>query len=388
MPAAGTERDIAAVHARAVCALILVNFSWDLTAAMQPLTDVDYLITAGAGGGTDDRPPHPLVIVGAAMLALYEKRDPDRALGLLAAHFDSPDPWIRAGARLMCAFFSMSLGRLDDVTRWCAEGLAGFEALGDRWGTALACAGQAELAMLDADYARAVAALERAVEMSRALTDWEDTAQMYGTLAKARSRMGDYDGALAEMARAQRAAREQGESESDLWVSYIQAELAWLRGDLAECARISSELDALMATKGSPMIWSFRAQAINREAMASIRTGNVAGGRARLAEALRLAADSQDLAAVAVVVDGVAAAMLWTGTGRPGAERAAVLLGAAHSIRGAFDQSSLDAPEARDTARQRLGAADFEAAYQRGRNMLREKALALAEGWFQPSASA
>ena len=312
-PAAGTERNIAAVHARAVCALTLVNFSWDLTAAREPLADVEYLITAGASGGeTDDgRPPHPLVIVGAAMLALYEKRDPDLALGLLIAHFDSRDPWIRAGARLMCAFFSMALGRLDDVTRWCAEGLAGFEALGDRWGTALACAGQAELAMLDGDYAPAIAALERAVELSRALTDWEDTAQMYGTLAKARSRMGDYGGALAEMARAQRAAREQGESESDLWISYIQAELAWLRGDLAECARISSELDALMATKGSPMIWSFRAQAINREAVASIRMGNISGGRARLAEALRMAADSQDLAAVAIVVDGIAAAMLW-----------------------------------------------------------------------------
>jgi predicted ATPase/DNA-binding SARP family transcriptional activator len=387
-PAAGDERDIAAVHARAVCALTMVNFSWDLNAAREPLAGVEYLITAGTGAEADGgRPPHPLVIVGAAMLALYEKRDPDLAVGLLAAHFDSPDPWTRAGSRLMCAFYSMSLGRLDDVTRWCAEGLAGFEALGDQWGTALACAGQAELAMLDGDHARAIAALERAVELSGALTDWEDTAQMYATLAKSRSRMGDYEGALADMARAQRAAREQGESESDLWISYIQAELAWLRGDLAESARISSELDALMASKGSPMIWSFRAQAINRDALASIRTGNVGGGRARLAEAIRLAGDSQDLAAVAVVVDGIAAAMLWTGTGRSDAERAAVLLGAAHSIRGAFDHSSLDAPGARDAARQRLGAADFDAAYQRGRDMSREKALALAEGWFQPSAS-
>ncbi len=136
------------------------------------------------------------------------------------------------------------------------------------------------------------------------------------------------------------------------------------------------------------MIWSFRAQAINREAVASIRTGNVTGGRARLAEALRLAAESQDLAAVAIVVDGIAAAMLWTSNSRPAAERATVLLGAAHSIRGAFDHSSLDAPVARDAATQRLGEAGFDAAYQRGRGMSREEALALAEGWFQPSASA
>ena len=390
-PAAGAGRDIAAAHARAVCALTMVNFSWDLTAAREPLAGVEYLITmeTGAGGAADGgRPPHPLVIVGAAMLALYEKQDPDLALGLLSAHFDSPDPWIRAGARLMCAFYSMSLGRLDDVTRWCAEGLAGFEALGDRWGTALACAGAGR-----ACHARrgsrpgdrrpgAGRGAERGTDrLGRHRADVRHPGQVPQP-------DGDYEGALADMARAQRAAREQGESESDLWISYIQAELAWLRGDLAECARISSELDAQMASKGAPMIWSFRAQAINREAVAGIRTGNVTGGRARLAEAFRLAADSQDLAAVAIVMDGIAAAMLWTGTSRSAAERAAVLLGAAHSMRGAFDHSSLDAPEARDTARQRLGEADFDGAYQRGRSMSREKALALAEGWFQPSASA
>jgi ATP/maltotriose-dependent transcriptional regulator MalT len=306
---------------------------------------------------------------------------------LLIGHFDSADPWVRAGARLMSAFFSMSLGRLDDVARWCDEGLAGFQAIGDRWGIALALAGQADLAVLDGDYARAIAALERAVELSGGLTDWEDTAQLYASLARSRSRTGDYEGALADMARAQRAAREQGESESDIWITYIQAELAWLRGDLAEAGRISRGLDAQLATKDTPMIWSFRAQAINRQALADIRTGDVAGGRDRLAAAIRMASESQDLAALAVVVDGLAAATLWAGGSRPAAERAAVLLGAAHSIRGAFDHSSLDAPDARDTARQRLGEPDFDAAYQRGRGLGREEALAFAEDLVRSSAN-
>src|SRR5579859_675762 len=388
-PAAGAERDPAAVPARAVCALTSLNYSWDIAPVREPLADAAALMATGtgpdaAGGGG---PPHPLVIVGAAMFALYENRDPELALRMLASHFGSPDPWVRAGARLMCAFFSMSLGRLDEVARWCAEGLAGFESIGDRWGTALALVGQAELATLDGDHARAIAVLERAVELSGALTDWEDTAQMYASLAKSRSRIGDYDGALADMARAERAARDQGESESVLWISYIRAELAWLRGDLPEAARISHELDDRMADRETAMIQPFRAQTISREGLARIRTGDVAGGWARLAEALHRASDSQDLAAVAVVMDGVAAATLWTGTSRPCAERAAVLLGAAHSIRGAFDHSSLDAPEARDTARERLGA-DFGAAYQRGRELDREKALAIAEGWVRAAADA
>ncbi|HSR23467.1 MAG TPA: hypothetical protein VLW53_07940, partial [Candidatus Eisenbacteria bacterium] len=362
--------------------------NWDFSAVRQPLADVESLMAREEATGEDGpggRPPHPLAFVGAVMLALYEKRDPDEALRLLAAHFDSADPWTRSGARLMHAFSSMALGRLDDVARECAESLAGFQAIGDRWGVALALVGQAELAMIGGNYAQAIAALEQAVGLSGELTDWEDTAQMYATLAKARSRLGDHRGADADIARAERAAREQGGSESDLWIGYVRAELAWLQGDLAEAGRISARLDARLATKDVAMIGSFRAQARNRSGMADIRLGNVAQGRATLAGALRLARDSQDRSAVAIVVDGVAAASLVTDGGPAMAERAAVLLGAAHTMRGAFDHSSLDAPQARDCARETLGAGAFETAYQRGRDLGYADALALAEDSARPS---
>jgi len=372
------QRDPGVVHARANCALTVLNANWDISSVRQPLADLESLMARGGGDAPGGRPPHPLVVVGAVMLALYEKRDPDEALRLLSAHFDSADPWIRSGARLMHAFSSMALGHLDDVASKCAESLAGFQAIGDRWGAALALVGQAELATLDGDYDRAIAALEEAVGLSGELTDWEDTAQMYASLAKSRSRLGDHAGALADIARAQRAAGEQGESESDLWINYVAAELAWLRGDVAEASRISARLDARLADKDVAMIGSFRAQAQNRRAVADIRLGNVAEGRAMLSTALRIAAESMDRQGVAVVVDGVAAAALMT-DGPAGAERAAVLLGAAHTIRGAFDHSSLDAPAARDGAREALGAEVFEAAYQRGRELGYAEALALAE---------
>jgi predicted ATPase/DNA-binding SARP family transcriptional activator len=376
------------VHARAICALTVLNTNWDINAVRQPLADVETLMARGQAAGAaghGGRPPHPLVVAGAVMLALYQKRDPDEALRLLSAHFDSADPWTRWGARLMHAMSSMALGRLDDAARECAESLAGFQAIGDRWGVALALVGQAELATLDGDYHQAIAALEQAVGLSGELTDWEDTAQIYASLARSRSRLGDHRGALADMARAQRAAREQGESDNDLWISYVQAELAWLRGDLAEAGRISARLDARLAAKDAAMIGSFRAQAQNRRALVDIRLGNVAEGCAGLSAALRFAVESQDRQSVAIVVDGVAAAVLATAGGRAGAERAAVLLGAAHTIRGAFDHSSLDAPQARDGAREALGAEAFEAAYQRGRELGYAEALALAEDPARPA---
>ena len=377
------DRDPGVLHARAVCALTVLNTFWDIAEVSQALADAGPLMSpeqgTDAGGGPDDRPPHPLVVVGAAMLALWGKRDPDQALRVSAAHFDSSDPWTRAGSRLMHALMSLSMGQIDQVADGCAEALAGFEAIGDRWGMALALVGQAELSALDGDHARAISVLERAVELSRELTDWEDTAQMYASLAKSRSRLGDYGGALADMARAQRAARDQGESESDLWITYIRAELEWLRGDLAESGRIARLLDARMASKNTPMMWSFQAQARNRSALADIRSGQVAEGRAALADALRLAGVSLDRSAVAIVVDGIAAAALWADGSRASAERAAVLLGAAHSIRGAFDHSNLEAPQARDTARRTLGGQAFERAYRRGRELGYDEALALAE---------
>jgi tetratricopeptide (TPR) repeat protein len=380
-PAAGAERDPVVVHARAVCALTAVNGTWDIAAFRGPLADVEAMLARGpgAGDGPGERPPHPMAVVGAVLVAYYDERDPDRALRLLAAQFGSADPWTGSAARLMHGVFLMGVGRLDGVAGQLAEALAGFQAVGDRWGMGLALTIQAELGALDGDHAGVIASLERAVELSRELTNREDTAQIYASLAKSRSRLGDYRGALADMARAEQAAREQGEPLGDLWITYIRAELEWLRGDIAEAGRISRALDARMASKDTAMISPFRAQTQNRAALADIRSGNVAAGLAGLAAALRLARGSLDRSVVAAVVDGVAAAGLWTDGSRASAGRAAVLLGAAHSIRGAFDHSSLDAPEARDRARHTLGGEAFAAAYQRGRELGYEDALALAE---------
>jgi predicted ATPase/DNA-binding SARP family transcriptional activator len=365
------------LNARAVCALIAVNSSWDIAEAREPLADAEPLVVPGPKAG--GRTLSPLVIVGVSMLMMYDERDPDRALQIMEAYFESPDPWVRAGIRMMHAFSSMSLGRLEGAAGECAEALAGFEAIGDRWGMAMSLTGQADLASLDGDHARAITALERAARLSRELTDWEDTAQVYANLARSRSRMGDLEGALADIARAERIARGTGEEESELFVSYIRAELAWLRSQPAEASGICQRLDDLLATKAAnAMTGSFRALVLARRGLADLRTGDAPGGYAALASALRLAADSQDRSAVAVVADGLAAATLQAG-GSATAERAAALLGAAHSLRGAFDHSSLDAPAARDGARAALGGEAFEAAYRRGRGLGFERALALAE---------
>jgi hypothetical protein len=55
---------------------------------------------------------------------------------------------------------------------------------------------------------------------------------------------------------------------------------------------------------------------------------------------------------------------------------------------GLFDEGSLDAPAARDAVRALLGADEFEAAYERGRALGRDDALALAASTVASSVTA
>jgi hypothetical protein len=94
---------------------------------------------------------------------------------------------------------------------------------------------------------------------------------------------------------------------------------------------------------------------------------------ALLRDALATAAVADDRPSAATVVEALAAALR-----ADRAERAAALLGAASSIRGAADHGSLDAPGIRAAATERLGEAAFDAAYRRGLRLPYAEALGFA----------
>jgi hypothetical protein len=193
-----------------------------------------------------------------------------------------------------------------------------------------------------------------------------------------RLRMGDLAAARADLEQAERedSARGGFMSDSAVWFGLVQAEIHVAEGDSAavvrQCERVLSWLDR----RRSAWWQGFRAQVEARLALAVLSTGERARARALLADALRDAQDWVELPPLADVIDAVAVLALQLDS--PGPECAAALLGAAHSIRGCFDESSLDAPAARDAARARLGADEFAVAYRRGRELARDDALALA----------
>jgi hypothetical protein len=118
-----------------------------------------------------------------------------------------------------------------------------------------------------------------------------------------------------------------------------------------------------------------RALAGARLGVLKLEAGDIPRGTALLRDALGTAATVGDRPAAAAAIEGLASVALRIA----GAERAAALLGAADSVRGTVDHSSLDAPGIRAAAKEQLGEAAFDAAYRRGLGLPYDEALGFAQ---------
>jgi predicted ATPase/DNA-binding SARP family transcriptional activator len=375
------ERSLRIAEARTVCAMTASGPSWEID-TLQPVLAAAVADFAELAHG--EIPSNPVAAMAEPMLALSE-RDPERALAVFDRYMTSPDPWMRAAVPLMRSTFGRMLGRIDLAESECRASLTAFRALGESWGAASVLIQLAELAQLRADYATAVAALEEAGSYGQELGAWGDLTYLDGMLAAVRLRTGDLERARADLERAEHAQSERSAGLSDVgaWLALVRAELHWREGDLAAAARSCAKILAWLDQKQSSWWEGNRAQVQARLAMVVLREGDQRRCGEVLAAALGTAADWLERPALAAVIDAIAVFALqadWAAGSREQAVLAATLLGAAHTIRGAFDEGSLDAPAARDAARGLLGPAAFQDAYECGRAAGRDEALTLARG--------
>ena len=362
-------------EARVACAVMTVSATLNLTEVREPLAAAIQSLTRFADAG---QPIHPMAAAAVPLVAMFD-RDTDTAIAAIDRYAkSSDDPWMRATGRMYRSTYAANAGRLDGAEADCAAALEQFRAIGDPWGIAVCLYQMAEFAALRADHAQAVAALAEAEQIGLEIDAWGDMAYIIGSLAVARARAGDVDGARADLGRAERAAAARSQDNADEWLVLSAAEVEWRAGDLAAAARRCEAALAGVAKRDQDTAWwvSVRAQSQARLAMITLEAGGDAGRcRDLLADALPAAAGWVENPPLAAVIDSVAAAAV---TRDGAAEVAATLLGAAHTVRGAFDESSPVAPRARETARRALGDAAFDDAYSRGRELDREAALALA----------
>jgi predicted ATPase/DNA-binding SARP family transcriptional activator len=362
-------------EARVACAVMTVSATLNLTEVREELTAGIERLTGFFDAG---QPIHPMAAAAVPLVSMFD-RDPDAAISAIDRYAKtSDDPWMRATGRMYRSTYAANAGRLDGAEADCAAALDQFRAIGDPWGIAVCLYQMAEFAALRADHAQAVAALAEAEQIGLEIDAWGDMAYMIGSLAVARARAGDIDGAHIDLRRAERAAAARAYDNADEWLLLSAAEVDWRAGDLAAAAGRCEAALARLAKRDKDTAWwvSVRAQSQARLAMITLETGGDPGRcRDLLADALPAAASWVENPPLAVVIDSIAAAVIE----RDGAaETAATLLGAAHSVRGAFDESSPVAPRVRETARQVLGDAAFDVAYSRGRELDRAAILELA----------
>jgi len=370
------EHSLRMAQARVTCAMIAAGDTWDIDAVRPALVAAVADLKQWAPGTA---PAHPIAAMGEPMLALYD-RDPDRAFALFDRYTESEDPWVRAAVPLLRGTFGSMFGGMDEAESDCQAALAAFRALGEAWGTAAVLMQLADFAKLRGDHAAALAALEEAGSLSQRLGAHGDLSHIGGKAASIRLRAGDLAAARAELERAERdeAARGVGHSDTAIWLGLVRAELLFREGDTSAAARVCAERLAWLEGKQTDWWHGTRAVIQARLALSVLADGDQDRCRVLLAEALRTAVSWVELPAVADVIDAIAAFVQAAPDGRERAAQAATLLGSAHSVRGCFDEGSLDAPAVREAVRARLGPDEFRAAYERGRGLARDDALALA----------
>ncbi|HEY4465540.1 MAG TPA: BTAD domain-containing putative transcriptional regulator [Streptosporangiaceae bacterium] len=360
----------------AICTLSLGGWDQDLAPATQALADA----VAASQRAAEEHPAgrvHPVVAMAAPMLAIV-KRDYEGALGQLSDRFDTADRWVGALARMIHAGIAVSLGRVDEAARNLDAAAERFRAAGDGWGAAMTLVLRSDLAGLRGDHLAAIRALDEAAAFSRELTGGSDLAYIYLQTARHRIRARDLAGAAADLRRSEQAGWVQGDGDIKLYLWLGHAELAWQDGQLEEASRLCAQIGAEVTDRASMVLKPFRSLVKTRLAMVTLRSGDVTGSAACLAEALSLASEGMDRPALAAVIDGIADLVLRRGGDAEAAELAATLLGAAHRVRGAFDHGSLDAPRVAEKARHALGDGTFDAACRRGRALSYDEALARA----------
>ena len=346
-------------EARVICALLSAGWTWEIDLIRQPLTEA---LAAVEQFSDEQGPVHPLVAMAEPLLMQYDGAA-DLAEQQFERYIGAGDPWLRAVGHVYLSTYACSQGKLDGAEDHCRTGLAELRALGEQWGVAMALTQLAEFTELRADHQASVTALTEAVAIGGGLGVWGDLTYVQARLALFRARAGDRERARAEYAQVQLATGARGgDLDTDRWVTFMQAELAWRDGDYAAAADCCESVLSVIEPNQARWWQSLRAQVKARLALAAGQLGDGERCRRLLTEGLDAAAAWREHPALAAVLDGCAAYVL-ARDGSGGAETAARLLGAAHAVRGAFDESSLDAPPARARAREALGPAAFAAAY-------------------------
>ncbi|MFD0202379.1 ATP-binding protein [Saccharothrix carnea] len=327
-------------------------------------------LPAGMGGP----PTRPFLTVLWGMAHGVPKLDLPQ-LEVLRERLLGSDPWSRALGRLGAGMGLLYSGRVREAWEEHAAALAGFRAVGERWGMALALSQLAELARAGGDVVVAVGFLDEALALSRSFGATEHTASLLCRRSEWACRSGDLEGAAADVEEAAVLARSQGAVEvlAQAWLG--AAEVARRRGDLEGARRWCAE-----ALRVCPRGWFGPEEVRALVLVAAGRVELACGDRAAAVRAWGAAAGAArewgNQVVFARVVEACAGLAVAEGDGR----RAALLAGAARGLRGEVAVVDPEVVAVEAAAREMVGGRVFAEVSARGSGLGWDEVL-LSAGW-------
>ncbi|MCF6468385.1 AfsR/SARP family transcriptional regulator [Nonomuraea sp. MG754425] len=274
-----------------------------------------------------------------------------------------PDPWAAACTFLVEAIIGQHRGEWAAAATAVERALHRFEETGDRLSTALVLTLVARTRSVRGDHDGAIAAYERSV----ALTSQHGITHRLG-LAAERMRAGDLAGARQDIESAERSARERGGQPQRLEVMAARMELYRRCGDVDRAGQELERMERAAAESPLPPGVAIRGFAVAARLANLLTAGDAKQARALLPDVVRVPAALRDLA-----VDAQQLARLLHLEGE--AAPAATALGMSRAIRGVFDDGDPELGELAASLTERLGPAEYDAAYRRGARMPRQDVI-------------
>ena len=255
-------------------------------------------------------------------------------------------------------------------------GLTLRRALGDKKGIASSLGNLANIAYQQGDYAQSRLLDEEGVAINRELGDKWAIARSLGNLGTAAFYEGDTVRAQTLFEESLALQRELGDTEGITYTLAFLGNTAFVRGDYAQAWRLHQETLTLRRALGDK---NGIASSLGYMASVACEQRDYAQARVLLAESLTIARELGNLQEISYALDGFADIACNVGQ----EERSVRLWGAAAALRESFGcvPPMLDSERAERNQRaveERLGKANFEAAWTQGRAMTLEQAVSYA----------
>ncbi|WP_280268145.1 BTAD domain-containing putative transcriptional regulator [Nocardia wallacei] len=299
---------------------------------------------------------HPTMGLIGALERLLE--GPDAMLTAFEPQLTDDDPWVRALARLQMGKMRIVVGRDAQAADDHLEAsLAEFRALGERWGMSFALTELADRIAVRGDFAGACELFDQAITVVSAVGTLEDVARIRARQAQLYRLLDDPEASAAALAEAEHHAERAAWPNTLAMLALEKAELARWNGDTEQVHR---QIDVATTILGSD------AELPNVRAQIHLLLGYLAddldAAREHHTAAFRAAVEAGFAPLTARALVGVADLALRSGQDR----QAARLLAASTEVRGLPDRSLPDSARIEQTARDRLGEADFTEAMGEG----------------------